>query len=324
MLLQQIHTLSVWHNLLSVKIIETLIWCTEYWVMNNVNKPVLVLGATGKTGSRVAARLARQGVTVRTASRCGRQVRFDWDDPTTYRLALDGAGAVYLVPPVMRMDYQGIVSEFLDQAEHAGVRHITYLSAYGVQDAAPELALRAVELDLLERSALTHSIIRPAWFMQNFSEGFLAPANNTIVAPNGDGAEAFVDVDDIAAVAAATLADPTTHAGATYAPTGPEALTMTQAAEIMSVAAGRAITYSAIDQNAWIEAMLAAGVPHDYTVMLRLLTSTIASGNGSQPNDDVRTVTGRPPISFTTFAAQAADAWTWMRGHSIAATGQGR
>jgi uncharacterized protein YbjT (DUF2867 family) len=278
--------------------------------MNNINeRPVLVLGATGKTGSRVAARLSRQGAGVRTASRHDSDVRFDWDDPTTYAPALDGVKAVYLVAPVMRMDYAGIVSDFLDQAERAGIGHITYLSAYGMQHAPPELAIRAVELDLMSRSALTHSIIRPAWFMQNFSETFLVPINDTIVVPNGTGAEAFVDVQDIASVAVATLADPATHAGATYAPTGPEALTITQTAEVMSTAVGRTITYTAVDQDTWIDAMVAAGVPHDYTMMLRLLTSTVASGNGSRPNDDVLTVTGRPPISFVDFAAQAAPVW---------------
>jgi uncharacterized protein YbjT (DUF2867 family) len=278
--------------------------------MNNINeRPVLVLGATGKTGSRVAARLSRQGVGVRTAARHDSDVRFDWDDPTTYAPALDGATAVYLVAPVMRMDYAGIVSDFLDQAERAGIGHVTFLSAYGMQDAAPEFAIRAVELDLLSRSVLTHSIIRPAWFMQNFSETFLMPINDTIVVPNGDGAEAFVDVDDIAAVAAATLADPATHAAATYAPTGPDALTITQTAEIISAAVGRTITYTAIDQDAWIDAMVAAGVPLDYTTMLRMLTSTVASGNGSRPNNDVLTATGRSPISFADFAAEAAPVW---------------
>jgi hypothetical protein len=52
-----------------------------------------------------------------------------------------------------------------------------------------------------------------------------------------------------------------------------------------------------------------AGVPQDYTTMLRRLTSTVASGNGSRPNSDVQTVTGRPPISFADYAAKAAIAW---------------
>ncbi|MEB4209529.1 NmrA family NAD(P)-binding protein [Mycobacterium sp. 94-17] len=307
--MKKIHLLSVLHNSMSVKIIEALIECRDDWLMNNIEKPVLVLGATGKTGSRVATGLADQGVAVRTASRHGSQVRFDWDDHTTYARALAGTRAVYLIPPVMRMDFAGIVSDFLDQAERAGVGHVTFLSAYGMQHASAELGLRAVELDLLDRSALTHSFIRPAWFMQNFSESFLAPVDDTIVVPNADGAEAYVAVEDIANVAAATLADPVAHAGAAYAPTGPEALNVTQAAEIISEATGRPITYCAIDQDAWIEAMSAAGVPHDYTVILRLLTSTVAGGNGSRPNEDVRAVTGRAPISFEEFATHTADTW---------------
>ena len=82
-----------------------------------------------------------------------------------------------------------------------------------------------------------------------------------------------------------------------------------QTAEIMSTAVGRTIIYTALDQDTWIDAMVAAGVPHDYTTMLRLLTSTVASGNGSRPNDDVLTVTGRPPISFVDFAARTAPVW---------------
>ncbi|MCV7229470.1 hypothetical protein [Mycolicibacterium komossense] len=84
------------------------------------------------------------------------------------------------------MDYAGIVSDFLDQAERAGIGHVTYLSAYGMQHAPAEFALRAVELDLLSCSALTHSTIRPGWFMQNFSETFLMPSNGAIVVPNDD------------------------------------------------------------------------------------------------------------------------------------------
>jgi uncharacterized protein YbjT (DUF2867 family) len=65
------------------------------------------------------------------------------------------------------------------------VRHVTYLSAYGIDFAPPEVALRAVELDLMGRSSLTHSIVRPAWFMQNFSETFLMPVDDAIVVPTG-------------------------------------------------------------------------------------------------------------------------------------------
>jgi len=135
----------------------------------------LVLGATGKTGSRVANRLVSRGLPVRTAARSGADAYFDWDDPHTYAPALHGVNRVYLLGPVMRTDFAGQVSVFLDRAEAAGTRHVTYLSAYGIDSAPPETAMRSVELDLLGRPGLTCAILRPAWFMQNFSETFLKP-----------------------------------------------------------------------------------------------------------------------------------------------------
>jgi uncharacterized protein YbjT (DUF2867 family) len=277
--------------------------------MNNTANRVLVLGATGKTGSRVAGTLSEQGVSVRTAARGGADIHFDWNHPATFEGALRGVTGVYLVSPVMRVDFAGVVSDFLDQAERAGVRNVTYLSAYGMEHAPAEVALRAVELDLESRTSFTHSILRPAWFMQNFSETFLKPVEDEIVVPGGPGAEAFVSAEDIASVAAATLAEPERHAGRAYAPTGPESLTLDEAARVISAAAGRPIVYRDTDRAEWVGAMVRSGVPAEYGEVLRTLTETIASGRGSRPNGDVRAATGAAPISFADFAAEAAPAW---------------
>jgi uncharacterized protein YbjT (DUF2867 family) len=278
-------------------------------VNNIVNRHVLVLGATGKTGSRVAGKLSGQGISVRTAARSGADIHFDWDNPATFERALRGIAGVYLLSPVLRTDFAGVVSRFLDQAEQAGVQHVTYLSAYGMEHAPAEVAMRAVELDLLSRSFLTHSVIRPAWFMQDFSETFLKPAGDEIVVPTGPGAEAFVDADDIASVAVATLTEPERHAGRAYAPTGPESLTLGKAAQIISAAVGRTIVYRDTDRNEWVDAMVRSGVPAEYGEVLRTLTETIASGRGSQPNGNVLAATGAAPISFADFARKTAPAW---------------
>ena len=276
---------------------------------NTANRLVLVLGATGKTGSRVAGRLSERGVSVRTAARGGADIHFDWNNPATFEGALQGVTGVYLVSPVMRVDFAGLVSDFLDQAERAGVQNVTYLSAYGMEHAPAEVALRAVELDLESRGSFTYSIIRPAWFMQNFSETFLKPVDDEIVVPGGTGTEAFVNAEDIASVAAATLAEPERHAGRAYAPTGPESLTLDEAARIISAAAGRTILYRDTDRADWVGAMVRSGVPAEYGEVLRALTETIASGRGSRPNGDVLAATGAAPVSFADFAAEAAPAW---------------
>jgi uncharacterized protein YbjT (DUF2867 family) len=278
-------------------------------VNNTANRRVLVLGGTGKTGSRVADTLSERGVSVRTAARGGADIRFDWNNPATFEGALQGVTGVYLVSPVMRVDFAGVVSDFLDQAEQAGVRNVTYLSAYGMEYAPAEVALRAVELDLESRGSFTHSIVRPAWFMQNFSETFLKPVEDEIVVPSGTGAEAFVSAEDIASVAAATLAEPERHAGRAYAPTGPESLTLDEAARIISAAADRTILYRDTDRTEWVGAMVRSGVPAEYGEVLRTLTETIASGRGAQPNGDVLAATGAAPVSFADFAAKTAPAW---------------
>ena len=278
--------------------------------MTNAYSITLVLAGTGKTGSRLAAKLATRGLNVRTAARHGADVRFDWDDSTTHGPALHGVDRLYLVAPVMRMDFADQVSTFLDLAQSAGVRHVTYLSAYGIDQASPQLAHRAVELDLIGRAAITHSILRPAWFMQNFSESFLKPVDGVISIPTGDGLEAFIDAEDIAAVAAETLASPDAHAGGAYALTGPEAMTVGDAAEVIAAVSGKPVKHNDSDRNVWIQSLVAAGVPSEYGVMLRMLTETVASGMGSRPNDNVEKITGQPPITFGEFARRTRQAWT--------------
>jgi uncharacterized protein YbjT (DUF2867 family) len=141
--------------------------------------------------------------------------------------------------------------------------------------------------------------------MQNFTDGFLLPVDGLITVPVSDGAEAFVDVADIAAVIAATLADPGAHAGAQYLPTGPEALTMSEVAAIITEVGGEPAKHRDVDREAWIQAILDAGVPSDYADTLRFLTETVAASRGSRPTDDVERVTGRPPATFAHFVRQS-------------------
>jgi hypothetical protein len=59
----------------------------------------------------------------------------------------------------------------------------------------------------MSRPAFTSSVLRPAWVMQNFTDEHLPVIQDMITVPTGNGAEAFVDAADIAAVAVETLAD---------------------------------------------------------------------------------------------------------------------
>jgi uncharacterized protein YbjT (DUF2867 family) len=278
--------------------------------MTNAPQAALILGGSGRTGSLVARRLVEHGIRARTASRRGSDVFFDWDDQATYPGALAGTDRIYLVTPVLRVRYSGQVAAFLDQAEAAGVRHVTFLSTYNGDRAPREIDIAAVEADLVSRRAFTHSILRPAWVMQNFTDDHLPIINGTLTVPSGGGSEAFVDAADIAAVAAETLLNPDAHAGARYALTGPQAITFQDVAATIAAVSGQPVVYEDIDQEAWINAAIAVGVPADYAVMLRWLTGAIIAGDGSEPTGGIETVTGRPPASFEAFARRNAAAWT--------------
>ena len=278
--------------------------------MSNEAPAALILGGTGRTGSLVAGKLARRGIAAGTASRRGADVRFDWDDPATHADALVGVDRLYLVTPVLRVSYADQVAGFLDLAETAGVRHVTFLSTYNADRAPHGIDIAAVEADLAARQAVTHSVLRPAWVMQNFTDDHLPVVDGVISVPSGGGAEAFVDAEDIAAVAAETLVDPDGHAGARYTLTGPQALSFGEVADVIASVSGRPVLYNDTDQEAWISGALAAGVPADYAAMLRWLTSAIIAGNGSVPTDDIEKVTGRPPATFRAFAERNAHAWT--------------
>ncbi|WP_116209542.1 NmrA family NAD(P)-binding protein [Streptomyces olivoreticuli] len=279
--------------------------------MTGSPQTALVLGGTGRTGSLVARKLAERGLGARTAARHGADVLFDWDDPTTHPGALVGVDRLYLVTPVLQVTYADRVAAFLDLAEAAGVHHVTYLSTYGGDQAPPEVDIKSVEVGLAVRGAITHSILRPAWVMQNFSDPHLPVVDGVITVPTGGGTEAFVDAADIAAVAVETLLTPEAHAGAQYAPTGPQALTVGEVADAIASVTNRPVRHHDIEPGAWIGGAVAAGlVPADYAVMLSWLTGSIISGNGSTPNDDIEKVTGRPPAAFHDFARRNVRAWT--------------
>lgn len=282
--------------------------------MTSSSSTILVLGGTGKTGRRVADLVAAGGATARTAARSGADVRFDWDDPTTHDAALRDVDAVYLVPPAFRLDHAADVLALVDRAVAAGVGAITFLSARGVELAPPEVPLRTIELGLQARDDVAVTILRPSWFMQNFTEGFLQPSiagDGVLALPAGDGAEAFVDARDIADVAAAALLDPGAHAGQAYEITGPQALTHAEVARVVSEALGREITYVDVAPDAWIQGATRAGLPADYAQMLAGLLQVIADGHGARPGDAVRQVTGHAPRSLTEFAREAAAAGAW-------------
>jgi uncharacterized protein YbjT (DUF2867 family) len=289
-----------------------------------VSPTVLVTGSTGKVGRRLIPLLTRRGMTIRAASRSPlaaragiEPVRFDWTDESTYEAARKGVDAMYLVPgPVPQAEHADYIRALLDGAAGAGVERVVLLTPYGVDKAPPENPLRRIEL-AVEWSGVPYTIVRPGHFMQNFSEGLrwresLAEGireRDEIAAPGGEGVVSYVSAEDIAAVVAIALTEDG-HRGKGYAPVGPEPLTLTEVAEHISWVAGRRIRYVETDRTPIRDALLAAGAPLETAEHnSQLYVHANSSGALGVLNDDILTVTGRPPVSFGEFAVGAAAAW---------------
>jgi uncharacterized protein YbjT (DUF2867 family) len=267
-------------------------------------QPILVLGATGTTGRRVAGRLRAAGFAVRAASRRG-EVRFDWSDPGSWEPAVAGTARMYLMAP----HELPVDPSFVRCAVEAGVRHIVLLSSRGIEAMGDE-RLMAAERTVRESGA-DWTIVRPDWFNQNFDEGFFRPAvlAGELALPLGDLRQAFVDADDIAAVAAAALTEDG-HAGQRYELTGPRALSFGEALEIIGRASGRSVRFRGTAED-YLAAQAALGAPVEQTQQEVEAFARLREAGDARPTGVVRRVTGREPKDFERYAAEAAAAGAW-------------
>jgi uncharacterized protein YbjT (DUF2867 family) len=268
-------------------------------------KPTLVTGATGKTGRRVVEQLTARGLPVRAGSRSGNPP-FDWEDQSTWAPALQGSGSAYIsyYPDLAIPGAADAVGSLANVALEQGVRRLVLLSGRGEQEA--ERAERA-----LQETDADWTIVRSAWFMQNFSESFLLEPIQAgeLVLPVGDEPEPFVDVDDIADVAVAALTDDR-HIGELYELTSPRLLSFRAAAGEIEEATGREINYVQVSTEEYENVMAEAGLPVEFRSFLSYLFGEVL-GHNAYLTDGVQRALGREPRDFAEFARDAAATGVW-------------
>ncbi|MFG2847087.1 NAD(P)H-binding protein [Kitasatospora sp. NPDC048296] len=273
----------------------------------NLFNATLVIGATGTTGSRVAAGLLAEGRRVKAASRsatpmAGTQaVRFDWNDPATWGEALDGVDRMYLIPPIGSSDPAPVMLPFLRQARAAGVRRAVLLSSSAIPAGGPAVGqVHRVLPDLFEQWA----VLRPSWFMQNFT-GSTPHARSiseegAIMSAAGEGRVGFVDAADIAAVAVRALTDEQAPDNDLIL-TGPQTLNYAEVAAIITEVTGRPVVHRQLTfeqlRDRW-----ATEIPLEFATLLADLDRAIADGAEDRTTDAVQRLTGRPPSTFRAFA----------------------
>ncbi|WNI28082.1 NmrA family transcriptional regulator [Streptomyces sp. ITFR-6] len=270
--------------------------------------PVLVTSGTGKTGRRVVERLAARGVPVRSGSRGG-EVVFDWADESGWEAALRGADAAYIAyyPDLAAPGAPEAMTAFGRIARGCGARRLVLLSGRGEPQAVvAEEALRAAAGD----AELT--VVRSAFFAQNFSEGALLDGvlAGELVFPAGSTAEPFVDAGDLADVVVAALCGED-GAGQVHELTGPRLLTFAEAAAEITRATGREVRYLAVTAPQYASMLEEFGVPEAEADFLAELFAMLLDGHNATVTEGVKHTLERDATSFTDFAAEAARSGAW-------------
>jgi uncharacterized protein YbjT (DUF2867 family) len=268
-------------------------------------KPILVIGATGKTGRRVAAKLEAAGLPVRRGSR-NSATPFDWESPETWAPALDGVRSAY-VTYFPDLAFPGAVEKLeslCETAKDSGVDHLVLLSGRGEHHA------RLGE-EVVRNSGVDFTIIRAAWFAQNYSEGYLRDPilAGVLPMPGGDISEPIIDIDDIADVAVAALTEDG-HKGELYEVTGPRLMTFADMADALSSAIGREIRHIPISFEDFHANIAQSGGDFVADVFTAIARETLDGGN-AHTTDGVERALGRPPRDFAQFAQAAAGSGTW-------------
>jgi uncharacterized protein YbjT (DUF2867 family) len=268
-------------------------------------EPILVLGATGKTGRRVLQRLGTRGLTTRVGARSGNPA-FDWDDRSSWAPVLDGVGSVYLQHYLDALPGSAeIIGSFAELAVANGIRRIVHLSGRGETEA--ELAEQAVQ-----DTGADVTTLRSTWFSQNFSENYFVDGllAGELALPAGNTPEPFVDADDIADVAVAALTEDG-HVGKVYELTGPRLLTFEDAVAEIAQATGRNIRYAPVSIEDFSAGLREQAVPGEWIELLVYLFEEVLDGRNAHLADGVQRALGREPKDFADYARDAAATGVW-------------
>jgi uncharacterized protein YbjT (DUF2867 family) len=270
---------------------------------------ILITGASGSLGKMVLQEGLRKERKVRAMYRSKEEaakvpsgcdaVVADYADMQSLQNALKGVTSVYVVcspiPQLVELE-----SNMLEACKAAGVKHVVLNSSMGAGDYTKSFPgwHRKVE-DRLKATGLSYTILRPNGFLQNIV-AFNAPsvrAEGAFYAAMGDAKVSYLDVSDIAIVAAKALQGGV-HAGKIYELNGPEAISNEELAKRISKVAGRPVRFMDIPELAQREAMLGLGMPEWQVTALLELQQYYKQGGGAKTDGLLKALIEREPVTL--------------------------
>jgi uncharacterized protein YbjT (DUF2867 family) len=266
-----------------------------------------ITGATGRVGGRVARALASAGIEQRLLVRDpARAPQLDrahvatasYEDSEASRRALAGVTTLFMVSGAEAVDRVDQHRSFIDAAVASGVRQIVYTSFLG---AAADCTFTLGRDHWATEQHIRDSGVHFTFLRDSLYADFLplmAGTDGVIRGPAADGRLAGVAIADVAAVATTILTAPEAHLDVAYDLTGPEALTLTEAAAILSAITGRAVTYHDETLDEAYVSRASYGAP-DWQVEAWVSTYTaIAAGELERVSADIPSLLGRSATSL--------------------------
>jgi uncharacterized protein YbjT (DUF2867 family) len=254
---------------------------------------VLVIGAAGDLGSRVAAGLADAGVDVRAFVRrpvAGDDVFLgDLGDSASLVEACNGVDRMFLVSSPVPQQVE-LETNAIEAAEAAGVARIVKVSNIPIDglDTGLHGNHRAIERRL-DASPVDAVFVQPSFFTTVIERQRDQIERGRFVMPTSDGKIAWIDPVDIAAVAIAALTRDDVH-GALHI-TGPESFS---AADVAARLGARHID-PPLDQ--WRDAVVKGGLDPWLADSTVHLYEAIKRGALEKTTTTVVDVLGREPTN---------------------------
>lgn len=272
----------------------------------NTTNRILVLGSTGKTGSRVFKQLTARGWNVRPGSRSA-AIPFDWDDQSTWEPILQDIDTAYITyqPDLAVPAAVPAIDKFTKLAVQHGIKKLVLLSGRGEPEA------QACE-QIVMKSGVNWTIIRASWFAQNFSEGYLVEpiAAGHVALPVPNIGEPFIDIDDIAEIAVEALTNDK-HNNQLYEVTGPRLFTFEEGIREIAQATGKTVQYQRIPMDDYAAMLAEYNVPKDYISVITYLFSEVLDGRSAHVTDGVERALGRKATDFSEFIKKSMAAGVW-------------
>ena len=238
-------------------------------------------------------------------------VTLDFTNAATFDAALIGVSRVLLVRPPQLANVDKYFKPFVNAVKRAGVRQVVFLSLQGVEN-NPVTPHHKIE-KLLVESGVPFTFLRPSFFMQNLSTTHRDEIRlrSEIFVPAGNGRTSFVDVRDIAAVAALTLTNTTgEHLNRGYELTGSEAMTYGEVATVLTTVLRRKITYRnpSLLRFTWRTWQIEKK-PLGFTLVMAALYTVAKVGKAARLTKETERLLGRPPTTFLQFVIDSQAVW---------------